>query len=296
MQRKGIFLLILIFILAGCGGNNAAQPTAASTDPADLVKQAAANARTLKAMKLSIERTGADYIFQSSLGNVAFEHLEGQYVAPDAIQATARVMLGKLPLDVDVFAKGTAQWVRGVFSNMQWQYQAFAPDFNPQTLISQENSGLQVAMASLKDVKLVGDDQLDDGTPVYHLTATASGSDVSALVANLLQMTGQVQVDIYVDKAKTLPDKIVVVEPDTVTDTAKDPTTWTIEIYDFDVTATLTVPEATAEPTSAATAEATSSATSEATTESTSAATTEATAEATSAATMEATAEATQSS
>lgn len=252
MRRLAIFLLIMVWVLAGCGGD-ATQQAAATRTPADMVKQAAANVRPVDTLKMTIERSGAVYLFQADMGTVAFNRLEGQYVAPDTIQAKARVMLGKLPLDIDVFAKGADQWIRGIFSNMEWQKTDFATGFNPQTLISQENSGLQVAMASLKDVKQVGEESLEDGTAVYHLSATAAGQDVSALVAGLLQMTGQVTVDLYVDKAQILPLKFVVVQPDTITDTEKDPTTWTIEIYDFNVPATLETPEATAEPTAEAT-------------------------------------------
>jgi hypothetical protein len=256
VQRLAIVLLIMVGVLAGCGGGDAT-PTASALAPADMVKQAATNIRTVDTLKMTIDRTGAVYLFQAEMGTATFNHLEAQYVAPDTIQAKARVLLGKLPLDLDVFAKGTEQWIRGIFSNMEWQKTDFASDFNPQTLISQENSGLQVAMDSLKEIKLAGEESLEDGTAVYHLTSTAAGEDVSALVAGLLQMTGEVNVDLYVDKEKILPLKFVVVQTDTVTETEKEPTTWTIEIYDFNVAATLETPEATAEATSEATAEAT---------------------------------------
>jgi len=262
VQRLAIILLIFMVILAGCNGNTT-QEAAATPVPDQLVQQAAANARTVNTLKLTINRTGAVYLFAADMGTVTFNRLEGQYVAPDTIQAKVRVMLGTLPLDIDVFAKGTDQWVRGIFNNMEWQKTDFATGFNPQTLISQENSGLQVAMASLKDVKLVGEEALEDGTAVYHLSSTAAGEDVSALVAGLLQMTGQVTVDLYLDKGKILPLKFVVVQPDTVTETEKEPTTWTIEIYDFNVEATLEVPEATAAPVAEATTEATAETTSQ---------------------------------
>jgi LppX/LprAFG-like lipoprotein len=247
VHRLAIILFMVITLLAGCnGGTTQVAPT---PTPADLLKQAADNIRAVSTLKMTIEHSGAAYFFQAEMGTVTFNHLEGQYVAPDTIQAKVRVTLGKLPLDIDVFAKGTDQWIRGIFSNMNWQKTEFAIGFNPQTLISQENSGLQVAMASLKDLSLVGEESLEDGTAVYHLSASAAGEDVSALVAGLLQMTGQVQVDLYIDRNKILPLKFVVVQPDTITETEKEPTTWTIEIYDFNVEATLEAPEATAEAT-----------------------------------------------
>lgn len=234
-----ISLLMLILFLAACSAN--ATPEATPM-PDVLVRQAADNIRTVSTVKLTIDRDGAEYLFESELGSVIFNRLEAQYVAPDTIQATTRVTLGQVPLDIEIFAKGENQWIRLSVNAAVWQKSVFAPGFNPEILISQENSGLQQAMASLKNVRQVGEEQLEDGTAVYHLSADAAGADVSALIANLIQMTGQVQVDLYIDREKRLPLKFVVLQPDSVTEAQKEPTTWTIEIYDFDIPATLDEP------------------------------------------------------
>lgn len=227
--------------LVGC--SSAATPSAVPTlAPEDVIKTAAENVRGVKSLKMTIERSGAAYAFESEMGTVTFNRMEGQYVAPDTIQAKARVLVGKLPIDLDVFAKGVNQWMRGIFSNNEWQKGDFATSFNPQALISQENSGFQLAMGALQDLKLAGEEQLEDGTPVDHYTSTAAGEDVAGLIAGLIQMEGQVNIDVYIDKAKQLPVKFVIVQPDTGQDSPDGPTTWTIEIYDFDVQAELEPP------------------------------------------------------
>jgi hypothetical protein len=128
-------------------------------------------------------------------------------------------------------------------------------------------------------VKYVGDEQLDDGTPVYHLTATADGDKISWMMLYLVQISGKTTIDVYIDKDKKLPQKLVVVQPDTATDKLK-PTTWDMEFYDFDAATNLT-PPTSAEATPESTIEATSEGTPEMTVESTPEATVESTAEAT---------------
>lgn len=237
MRRLGFLLLLLIGLVAGCntGSGETAVPT---PEPIDLLAQAAANAEAAETLRLSVERTGADYFFVTEFGTVLFDSLTGQYAAPDVIQARAKVELGKLALDLDLYAKGEAQYIMGVFTNMEWQATVFAPGFNPQSIIA----GLKPALAALNDVKIVGEETLEDGTAVYHLTSTAAGEDVAALVVNIVEMTGQVTVDVYVDKAQSLPLKFVIVQPDTVTAEQPEPTTWTIELYDFGAEAELNGP------------------------------------------------------
>jgi lipoprotein LprG len=126
----------------------------------------------------------------------------------------------------------------------------FAPGFDPSTILSQENSGFDVALSALIDPKLVGEETMEDGTAGYHISATAQGEDVSALVVNLVQMTGSVTVDVYIDKAEMLPVRFIIVQPDTATDQT-EPTTWTIDLFDFDAAAGIELPdaaEATAQP------------------------------------------------
>lgn len=241
MHRFGLLLLMMILVIAGC--NTTTETPAPTLAPTALLAQATANAQAAKTLRVAIDRTGADYLFTADMGTVVFNSLGGQYVAPDIIQATARVLLGRLPVDLEVYARGEDQWIRGVFTNMEWQNTIFAPGFNPQTLLSQPGTGLQTALTALKDVQLAGEEALEDGTAAYHLTSTAQGPDVSALVVNIVQMTGEVTVDVYVDKARLLPVKFVIVQPDTVTAEQPEPTQWTIELYDFDAEAELTPPE-----------------------------------------------------
>jgi hypothetical protein len=257
-------LTLFALILAACGGG---QPTEQAINPRTLLDQTVTNLQPKQTFRLIIERDGAPYLFQSDLGPVTFDRAEGQYVSPDTIGAKVKVMLGELPVEADIYARGEQQWSRGIWTNMRWDMSVIATGFDPSKIIGSDGGGLKIAMDALVDPQLAGEEQLEDGTAVYHITATADGTKVSALVVNLIQMSGTVNVDVFIDKATGLPLRFIVTQPDTVTDDQPEPTVWTIDLYDFDAPAELSVPDnldATAEPTPPeSTAEATAEATSE---------------------------------
>lgn len=237
MYRLATLLILTTLFLIGC---SASAPTETPLDPRTLLTQAATNLRGKQTFRVIIERTGADYLFVTDLGNVGFDRAEGQYVAPDTIGAKVKVVLGELPVEADVYAKGADQSVRGIWTNMQWQNSVFAPGFDPSKILA-EDAGLDTAMNALVEPQLVGEETLDDGTVVYHITGTANGPDVAALVVNLIQMTGTVNVDLYIGKDNALPQRFVIVQTDTAAE-GQDPTTWTIDLYDFDATAAVEIP------------------------------------------------------
>ncbi|MBL8160991.1 MAG: LppX_LprAFG lipoprotein [Anaerolineae bacterium] len=244
MRRLALCLILIVLVAAGCNAGGTSPTPEPTPSPADLLLQASSNTRAASTLRVSVDRAGAEYFFETDFGVVLFNSLKGQYVAPDVIQASARVLLGNLPLDVDIFARGADQWIRGVFTNMEWQNAILAEGFDPQTLIATEDSGLQAALKSLRNLSFVGETALEDGTAAYHLSSVANGEDVSALIVNIVQMTGEVTVDVFIDRERLLPLKFVIVQPPTGAQTATPgPTTWTIEFYDFDADPELNGPE-----------------------------------------------------
>lgn len=245
MPRLAWYVIFIVLLAAGCDGSAGSSSAPPTLAPADLLAQAGSNMRAASTLRVAVDRAGGDYFFETDFGVVLFNALRGQYVAPDVIQASARVLLGKLPLDVDIFARGADQWIRGVFTNMEWQRAILAEGFDPQTLIADADSGLQAALKALRNVTLVGETTLEDGTAAYHLSSAADGANVSALIVNIVQMSGEVTVDVFIDRARLLPLRFVIVQPPAGEQTTgtPGPTTWTIEFYDFDAEPELTGPE-----------------------------------------------------
>ncbi len=60
-----------------------------------------------------------------------------------------------------------------------------------------------------------------------------SGSEVTVLTFGLIAGDADVLVDIYIRTEDSYPEQLVIVQPDTVTENEPDPTTWTVELYDY---------------------------------------------------------------
>lgn len=242
MRRLAILLMSLV-LAAGCAAPSAEESLPA---PADLLNQAADRIRAAETFRMTVERTGAEYIITTDLGDAVFRRADVRYVSPDSMQAKVRVLAVGLPIDLDFLFQGEKQWLRGIWTNNVWVPIAFAPGFTPAALIA-EQTGFQAAIQSLTQLQLVGRDQLVDGTPVWHLKASADGEDVSAFMAGLIDVLGRVNADVYIHRETLLPVQFIIVQPDTVTADQPDPTTWLIEIFDFNQPATIDNPEATPE-------------------------------------------------
>lgn len=237
MRRCLVGLMLLL--LAACAGAPADEPV----DPIELVTEASENIRESETFRMSVERTGASYFVDTGLGQVDFRRAVAQYVAPNVIQATVRLIAAGLPADVDVFSRGENQWYRHtILTANMWFNAPFAEGFNPETLIS-EDTGFQTALNSLINLSYEGAKTLEDGTPVYHLKGTADGKDITALLANLVEATGEVLVDVFIDQNLMIPVRFVIVQPETITETQPDPTTWTVDVYDINAEPVLDAPD-----------------------------------------------------
>lgn len=230
--------MLLGLVLFGCTGDATEPPP---PEPVALLTQAAANIRQTDTFRMTVERTGRAYYIQTDYGGAEFRRADVQYAGPDIIQARVRVVAAGLPIDLEFFFRDTRQWLRGIWTNNAWVSIAFAPGFSPAALMAAE-TGFQAAINALTDLQMIGRQQLVDGTPVYHVKAQAQGEDVSDLMAGLIEVTGRVMADVFVHRDTLLPVRFVIVQPDSVIPEAPEPTTWTIEVYDFDQPAQLDIP------------------------------------------------------
>ena len=239
-----LLTIILVVLVVGC---STAPSTETPPDPVNLITEAATNIRSAKTFRISVDETGPDYILYTEYATVFFRRAVAQYVAPGMMQATIRVLAAGLPISVDVFSRGAEQWYRAIWTGNQWLNQPFAPDFNPEKLLAEE-TGFQAALESLIDLKYIGGSQLENGANVHHITASANGPDVAALLGNLIEPTGTVNVDVFIDRLTLFPARFIITEFDslfTITpepgETA-DPVEWTIDVYDVDAPPEISTP------------------------------------------------------
>ncbi len=262
-----ILLMVLSVILTACDTDNASDnsddETENALDPIALLTESADNIRAAETFRLDVQQEGADYNVLIDLNGettaVAFRRAQAQYVSPDEVQGTVRVLAGIVPIDVDIYSSGVRQWVR--FVGTDWISEDFAPGFNAATLI-EEDTGFEAALSALADLDYSGEESLEDGTPVYHIAGTAEGEAVTSLLVGMIETEGLVPVDVYLHREERYPVRIVIHQVDNATEENPEGTIWTIDVFDVDDAPELTPPqgadvdvETTAEATAEATAE-----------------------------------------
>lgn len=268
---------VFTLLLAACTGSATDTPTDTTAvptqDPLALVADAATRIRGADSFRLTVEVNGPEYIIYTDYGQVLFRRADAQYAAPGVMQSALRVAAAGLTINIDVFAEGADQWYRAIWTANTWLHAAFAPGFDPESLIA-EGTGFQAAVDSVTELVDQGETTLENGQSVRHLSGTANGPSMNALLIGLIQMQGQVAVDVYLDTETNMPARFVLVEQvfpavdPAITPEATDgsetvrgvePTTalpseartWTLDIYDINVPAQFDRPaaEATAETT-----------------------------------------------
>jgi hypothetical protein len=267
-----LIALLMAALLTACDSPSDAPPP----DPLAIITTAAERVRAVETFRITVDQSGPDYFLYTDYAAVMFRSASAQYVAPDTMQATVRVIAAGLPITIDVYAKAEDQWYRALWTGNSWLNQPFQADFNPATLIAEE-AGFQTALDSLIELTYGGATTLESGVEVYQLNATASGPDVTALLGGLIEPVGVVEVEVYVARADGFPVRFVVREfdsPFTVTPApgqTTEPVTWTIDLFDIDAPAEIDEPvrDAAAESTPDVTPEASAEGTAETTADAT---------------------------
>lgn len=237
-----VWALAVLGLLAGCASTPDATPTPA--DPMALVNDAAAAIRSADTFRMIVDQVGPPYPIDTEFGSVTFRRADAQYAAPDTLQAALAVLALGARLDVDVFARGDNQWFRApLWTGDQWLNAIFAPGFNPQTLIA-EDAGFQAAVNAARDLVVVGDTQLETGQNVIHIQGRADGPALNGLLVGLIQMQGEVTVDVFIDRETGMPARFILTEP---VEGEDEPRIWTLDVLDVNAPAQLDDPEATAE-------------------------------------------------
>ena len=239
-------LVMLSLALGACtGGQGAATPTP-MPDAQSLLNKAAAEVQNAKSIKIKLQLSGVPSFVDPPAtpggpgNNISFISANGLYVAPDRFSATVSAALFGVPGSVDVIAIGDDQWMKNqILTAGHWVKQVFSPGFNAGKLIS-SSEGIQAALRAFKNVKLIGVENID-GQDMIHISGTANGADIASLTVGLIRGT-IVNIDVYIRTDTGRADRVIMVQPDTVTSKDTKPTTWTLELFDYNAAAQIAAP------------------------------------------------------
>ncbi len=219
---------MLVLLVSACTGGSAT-PTPAP-DPNALLIKAASDFKALKAVRFKLQLAGAP-AYVDDHNTIAFVSAVGSYTEPDRVQAKVVARLLGVPGEVEIVAIGDSQWYRNaVLTGNRWLNQVFSPGFNAAKLI-RSDQGIENALKTLKGVELIGAEDLF-GVQTWHIRGRATAADIAALTVGLIRGK-DVVADLFINIQTGRVERVVLVQPETKTDQEPLPTTWTVEIYDY---------------------------------------------------------------
>jgi hypothetical protein len=227
----------------------ACQPAAAPVvlpDARETLNKAAAEVRNAKSLKIKLQLSGTT-AYVDTTRQVSFVSADGAYVSPDRVSAKIVAKILSVASEVDVVAIGDDQWYSNkILTAGKFIKAVFAPGFNAAKLVSSD-VGIEGALKSVRELKMIGVESLF-GVQVYKLTGVADGKDIEALTVGLIRGT-VVNMEIYLNQATARVERVILVQPDTVTEKDPKPTTWTLEIFDYNTDIKIDPPVVQATPT-----------------------------------------------
>lgn len=222
-------LALICLVLVACNAP-AATPTS-PPDPRALLNAAAADIQAVTSLRFKLQLTGAPAFIDDN-NVISFNSADGVYVAPDKVSAKVSAAVFGVAGQIEIVTVGNDQYMKHiVLTGNRWLNMQFSPGFNADQLI-RGDLGIKYALNALTDLTYHGVVDLF-GTPVHHISGKASVADISAVTVNLIRGTGTANADIYLNAANGRVERIVLVQPETVSDRHPEPTTWTMELFDY---------------------------------------------------------------
>jgi hypothetical protein len=222
-MRRFLSVLVLILLLSACQSNQAVDLT-----PAEILLRSSQRLQSLGGFHVSLLRTGAPAYLDTG-GTLSFSRLDGNYVAPDSIQAKVKVVTPGIVVEVDVISIARVQWQTNPITG-QWEQLPEDWGFNPASLFEAQSGLPAILISDLSDLQ-VSKGELDEmpGKVFYLLTARLGGKNLYTL-SNGLIGPGDMDAQIWIDPQTFDLHRVLLIE---YAQDAELERTWQIDFWDF---------------------------------------------------------------
>jgi lipoprotein LprG len=234
MIRKQLLPLLILIALASCSST-----TPTPIPPDQIILNAAERMTGTSGFRFAIDRTGAP-AYLDAFELLSLSRLEGDYVAPDQVQATVRIVTPGIVTEVSFVGIGESQWQTNPFSG-KWETLSPGIGFNPAMLFEPE-IGLQAILETdLGELKLIDNAEIETspGQMLFHLSGKLTGEKTFEITYGLI--------------GPEIMDAELWIAPDTfelhrliLVEHAEDPEstrTWQLDFWDFDLDLEITPPQ-----------------------------------------------------
>ncbi len=232
MQKRIVYTLILIVSLlrVGCAPEPTVVPTP-TPDPQAVAARAGTAMQTVQWLHFVLEGDGSPAYIDAE-ETLVFRRAEGDYVAPDRLQASVKVMAAGLVAEIQVITVQKKRWMTNLLTG-QWEELPAGWELSPSALFDAEvgiphlmTQGLVAARTQVE-----GPAEFDDlDGAFWYLTSETTGDQVHAMSGGLIP-SGPAQLEAWIDPTTYLIHRIRLVLPES---DPEQPMELTIEFSLFD--------------------------------------------------------------
>jgi len=220
-----LFLLMVVAVLTGCGGDDPEPTSQASANPVQVLTSASQRMAETEAMHFKLAVDGQTYVDPSE--EIQLVSAEGDLVRPNKVRVQFQVELfGAGNVSIRMVTIGNESWTTDLLSG-NWGPAPVEFGYDP-TILFDNQGGLGPVLNRLVEPKLTADEEID-GRSTYHIDATAAEGSIGPLTGETM-VGNPVAVSVWIDKATSDLVQVKLVEP---ASSGKDqPATWVMTLTD----------------------------------------------------------------
>ena len=225
MRRHFLWIVLFLISLCGC---RAATPT--PLPPEEIISRSVTRLQETAGLHFVVERSGAP-AYLDAAKTLSLRRMEGDYVAPDRVQATVRIIATGFVTEIEVIGIDEIQWETNPLSK-EWQQLPPQWGFNPTSLFD-PSTGLQPILENdLEDLVYIGNQELEEwpGKLLYSLTGLLRGNRIYRTTFGLIG-PGRLDMQLWIEPGTFELYRMVLTEGE---EGEEEPSTWTIDFWNYD--------------------------------------------------------------
>lgn len=222
IKRAVLIIIFSSMFQVGCGASEIND-----LPVAEIISRSSAQMTELESFEFLIERSGAP-AFLNVEEAISFRRAEGNYISPNHVQASVRVISPGLVTEVDVIRIGDEQWETNLLSG-NWQVSDPRYSFNL-SLLFDPTVGIQAIInQDMVSSELIGFEELPEipGKELYVIEAVLNGEGANRMSYGLID-NDTLQVKMWVDPNNFYLHRITMVDPG-----GEEDTVWLIDFWHF---------------------------------------------------------------
>ena len=235
-----VVVLLVLVVVCGAVGLVAYQrfgPGKTMLTADDIIVRAGEKMESLDSVHFALQVTG-EPVFIDTLYTLALEEAEGDLVCPDRIKAVVKASEADSTIEGNCIRIRRDQYMIDPLTQRwttapQRDYWIVDP-----TLLCAPDGGANAFLGPLTDLQQL-DDEVIGGQPHYHLSGTITGELIAFWTEGKIVPRGAIEVDVWIGQDDFYVRRVRL---EYATSDSEQPTTWLLELSDFNEPVTIEPP------------------------------------------------------